>query len=109
MTEKTDKNYGPIWVEIKNRTMNVFGLPNQTVENYFQPMMGDDKKLILSRSDNRPMGAALPALEEVLLSFTPVVNKKNIRGPQPFGSPEQKPEPKYRLEQSPGYVTILLN
>jgi hypothetical protein len=108
MTEK-DRKFGSIWEEIENQTMHVFGLPGQVVKAYFQPMMGDNKKLILTTVDNRPMGAAVPALEEVLNRFIPPTTKEKKRGPAPFGTLEEAPLAKYNLEQSPGYVTITLN
>ena len=109
MTEK-ERNFGPIWNEIKDRTMSIFGLSNQKMTTYFQPMMGDEKKLILTMVDNRPIGAAILALEEILYSFTiKEEEKKEKRGPLPFGTTDVGPKLKYNLEQSPGYLTITVN
>lgn len=110
MTEK-ERNFGPIWNEIKDKTMTIFGLSSQKMTTYFQPIMGDEKKLVLTMVDNRPIGAAILALEEILYSFTFTLkeDKKEKRGPALFGTPAVGPKLKYTLEQSPGYLTITLN
>jgi hypothetical protein len=51
-----------IWAEIKNKKIEMFSLPDQTVENYFAPVNVDPEKLYLTFK----VSSALPALEATL-------------------------------------------
>lgn len=53
---------GKIWSEIKEKNINMFSLPNQTVSQYCQPKVVEPSKLYLIIS----VSAALPALEAAI-------------------------------------------
>jgi hypothetical protein len=51
-----------IWNEIKGKKIEIFALPNITVDKYFSKKASLPNKLILSYT----VGAAIPSLEECL-------------------------------------------
>lgn len=51
-----------LWNEIKNKKINMFSIPNQTVEKYCEPISIDPNKLYLTIK----VSSVLPALEEAL-------------------------------------------
>lgn len=51
-----------IWQEIKGKKLDMFSLPGQSVEAYFQPFPADPNKLHLNFS----VSSSLPALEAAL-------------------------------------------
>lgn len=51
-----------LWNEIKGKQLDLFGLPNQTIEQYSNPVEIDGVRLFLSFT----VQAFLPALEEAL-------------------------------------------
>ena len=53
-----------IWQEIKGLQLNLFGLPNQTIEKNCVPQLVEPSKLYLIISS----GAVYPALDEILSS-----------------------------------------
>jgi hypothetical protein len=66
-----------IWNEIKNKGIDVFGIPNQTVSFYCVPAVVEPSKCYLTVK----AGAVLPALETALgskFAFELVMNGKYI-------------------------------
>lgn len=59
-TPNTDA--GKLWLKIKDKTIDVFGLTGQIVSKYFEPMFLDDKSLHLKYK----VPASVPAVELVL-------------------------------------------
>lgn len=53
-----------IWLEIGGLKLDMFGLPDQFVSKYYEPVDLDDKKLYLRAL--KTATAALPALEAVI-------------------------------------------
>lgn len=51
-----------LWNEIKNLQLNMFALPDQTVEKHYTPVIVEPSKLYMVGA----VGAAFPALEETL-------------------------------------------
>jgi len=51
-----------IWTEIKDKKLDIFGLPDQFVNKYFSPFPADPSKLHLKYN----VTSALPALETAL-------------------------------------------
>lgn len=51
-----------IWLEIKDKPIDMFGLPSQQVHMHCTPVPADPQKLFLTAK----VGAFLPALEAVL-------------------------------------------
>ena len=107
MTKK-EENYGPIWNEIKERNIEVFGLPGRSVASYFKPLTGDEKKLILTSAENRQLTAVTVALENLITSLILPVSKQE-KGPLPFGVLAEKPKQKFLMDQDDRYVTLTLN
>jgi hypothetical protein len=62
-----------LWLELKDKVLDIFALPGQTVETYFKPVPVEPTKLYLTYS----VSSALPALETALGSAFKVelVNK----------------------------------
>ena len=65
MLENVDKNKhesDKIWDEIKNLSIDMFALPNQTVQQHIVPLQVAGKELLVKLVST----AALPALEEAI-------------------------------------------
>lgn len=65
MTNKTQNVAEQLWDEVKGKLINLFALPNQTVETHFEPAQVEPSKLYLTIKDKNAT-ALLPALEESL-------------------------------------------
>lgn len=60
--ENATKITNEIWEQIKNKKLELFALPPQSVEKFFTPIMVDNKTVHLIYN----ISAALPALEVAL-------------------------------------------
>lgn len=63
-TKIPDTDSGKLWTKIKDMKIGVFGLENQFVSKYFEPIFVDDKSLHLKYN----VPAAIPSLETILTS-----------------------------------------
>lgn len=62
---KKSSEFDKLWSRMKKAEMEIFGLPNQVVENYFQEYSTSEDVLILKLIKPGAM-AAIPALESLL-------------------------------------------
>ena len=63
-----------IWQEIKDVQLQLFGLPNQTVQKHCQPQMVEPSRLYVTFS----AGAVGPALETALRNYNVEIDGKYI-------------------------------
>jgi len=72
MTAKKESKGDQLWNQIKNLRMEIFGLPNQTVEMHVQRHNVDPDCVYMTLK----AGAVLPALEEALRQADPGKGKR---------------------------------